>query len=355
MPYNAREISKPALVKPKKAAGSGISSDVITIAVEKADAESILCDPRLGGCGNIRPLVCFTTSEISASSSTVAADATAHSSAATTTTVAVPKKALCAYCVGVNAANSDEINALLNPEEGEDMVYCRSVHHPEDSQREMDSAHFRQREPRVKNAHGPEHFRIRRAVACNECCDKEIDVVIAAAAAKSATTEQPDGASSINSADLPVGASAATLRREKKKGRNASGSAAATSTAAIPATTRVLPIIYYPQNTSPHARLDHIRSDYFALPVNGKKKWWNAAVEGSLQQLPGSFEPTADEAARIAAIIDGEDAECPTCGERKKVEREFPVKIWVTDGAVQVQHGDECLGCDAEESWPEKA
>ncbi|KAJ1328186.1 hypothetical protein MN608_07522 [Microdochium nivale] len=331
----------PGTLKSKKgpaAAANEVPDDVVTIAVEKANDNSMFCDPRLGGCANVRPLIMFNVSD----------------SVPNATTATTAKKALCVYCASSSGDDDDDASlqldadhrSLLRPDEGDDVLCCRSVHHDIPGGREMMSMHFRQREPRVRGGRGSEPFRIRRALACNECYNKEIEIATAAAA--NTPLAATSAATSSSARPVPPGASAAAIRKEKKKTRAmvSSTASSATTIPAIPPTSRVLPVAYYPQHTSPHARLDFLRSDYFALSVEGRKKWWHAAVERVLLQRPGWFAPTGEQAARIAGIMGGEQATCLTCGEATKVETGFPVKIWVTNGEVVVEHGDECLDCE---------
>ncbi|KAH7028125.1 uncharacterized protein B0I36DRAFT_351546 [Microdochium trichocladiopsis] len=132
--------------------------------------QGMLCDPRHGGCANIRPRNCF---------------------------LATPKsspnpKAVCIYCTTSDPdLNSDNGNGaedddnreggqlptdVYDTPDGQDLCFCRSAEHDEThADRAMASRNFRLREPAVANSHGSEHFRARRIASCDECYEKEVD------------------------------------------------------------------------------------------------------------------------------------------------------------------------------------
>jgi len=272
-------------------------------------------------------------------------------------------KALCIYCINskYGSSGTDQASAsdgygngdIFATPEGEDVCFCRSVYHSTTilEDRAMEARNFRRREPAVKDSHGLEYFRVRRIACCEECYLHEVkvsaaDAVVAAREAEAATVEP--GSSAV---PAPAVVSRKQLRKASSVGKTtktppSSKEAAQTVTAILPGS-GVVPLVYYPQIIGPPARLDYLRSDYFALSTAGKTKWWNAAIDDALRQKAGTYVPSKDEAAKIAAIIDGlATAECVTCGEEKKVERDFGVKIWVTDGNLVIETGDECLGCE---------
>lgn len=296
----------------------------------------MLCDPRGGGCGNIRPLSCYVRTEASPQ-----------------------PKPLCIYCIDIESTSGGQdqastSNNIFNTPEGEDLCFCRSAYHTTTTfeDRAMEARNFRRREPAVKDSHALQYFRVRRVASCEDCYRYEVKVAAAVAATDALVATAVDSGeaaaipTTVVSKKKQRKASSAGMITKTRSGSNETAETVTATTTTLP-DSFVVPLVYYPPLIGPPARLDHLRSDYFVLSTAGKKKWWNAAIDNALRQEPGTYVSTADEAAKIAAIIDGAaTAECATCGEEKKVERDFGIKIWVTDGSLVIEANDECLNCE---------